>query len=365
MGRGRRRRMAGLDDSDAGRAVVADRAHRQCRRRQFLSSPTCNRCSLRAVGQRRTYLDEAGHGDRIQRQDRAGHPGFGAGLGTVRRADRARRRAQRPLSRLGRHRHRDVGLLRRSGRDADDEPHRRTRCAALAVPHHRAVLADPGVAADRAQRHHRRHGHHRGVHRRLPELQRAHPADTALLSEVLAERGLQHLLRRQVAPDPAGGVESRGHQAALAAVSRIRAVLRLHGRRDRPVVSRPGLRQPPGQPAGHARRGLSPVEGPRRQDDRVHPRRQGDRTGQAVVHATSAPAPGMRRTTCSRSGPTSTRPSSTWATSATARSCWRTRRSSASCRRTPNCRRSTRISTSRVPTASRGRRRTPCGRGTR
>ena len=50
---------------------------------------------------------------------------------------------------------------------------------------------------------------------------------------------------------------------------------------------------------------------------------------------------------------------------ATARSCWRTRRSSASSRRTPNSRRSTRISTSRDPTASRGRRRTRCARGTR
>ena len=34
------------------------------------------------------------------------------------------------------------------------------------------------------------------------------PADTALLSEVLAEQRLQHLLRRQVAPDAAGGVQS-------------------------------------------------------------------------------------------------------------------------------------------------------------
>ena len=54
---------------------------------------------------------------------------------------------------------------------------------------------------------------------------------------------------------------------------------------------------------------------------------------------TCAPAPVMRHTTSSRSGPTSTRAGSTWATSATARSSWRTRRSSASSRPTPNCRR--------------------------
>lgn len=35
--------------------------------------------------------------------------------------------------------------------------------------------ADPGVAADRSQRHHRRHGYHRRVHRRVPQLQRADP----------------------------------------------------------------------------------------------------------------------------------------------------------------------------------------------
>ncbi len=135
--------------------------------------------SGRSSSTRRAYRPErGGNGDGIQRQDRARRPRLGAGLGAVRRADGARGCAQRSLSRLGRHRHRDVGLLRRPGRDADDEPHRRTRCAAVAVPHHRAVLADARIAADRTQRHHRRHGHHRGVHRRLPGLQRPHPATT-------------------------------------------------------------------------------------------------------------------------------------------------------------------------------------------
>ncbi len=80
------------------------------------------------------------------------------------------------------------------------------------------------------------------------------PDDTALLSEVLAETRLQHLLRRQVASDAAGGVQSGCHQTALAAVAGLRAVLRLHGRRDRPVVSRTRLRQPPRRTAGDARR---------------------------------------------------------------------------------------------------------------
>ncbi len=51
-----------------------------------------------------------------------------------------------------------------------------------------------------------------------------------------------------------------------------------------------------------------------------------------------APAPCTRRTTCRRSGPTSTRASSTTAGTPTARRCSRGRRSSASSRRTPSSR---------------------------
>ena len=128
-----------------------------------------------------------------------------------------RRCAQRALPGVGRHRHRDLGLLRRTGRHADHEPDRRARGAAVPVPHHRAVLPDPGVAADRTQRHHGRNGHHRGVHRRVPQLQRPDPArDRAALGGARRAR-LEHLLRRQVASDAARGVQSCCHQTALAA----------------------------------------------------------------------------------------------------------------------------------------------------
>ena len=55
-----------------------------------------------------------------------------------------------------------------------------------------------------------------------------------------------------------------------------------------------------------------------------------------------APAPRTRRTTCRRSGPTSTRASSTTAGTPTARRCSSGRRSWASSRRTPSCRATTR-----------------------
>ena len=49
------------------------------------------------------------------------------------------------------------------------------------------------------------------------------------------------------------------------------------------MVSRPRVRQPSRRTAGDAGAGLPPVKGPRGQDNRVHPRREGHRPGQAVV----------------------------------------------------------------------------------
>ena len=95
-------------------------------------------------------------------------------------------------------------------------PDRRARGAAVAVPHHRAVLADPGVPADRSQRHHRGHGHHRGVHRGFPQLQRPHPGRHRAALGGARRTRLQHVLHRQVAPDAARRVQPGVDEAALA-----------------------------------------------------------------------------------------------------------------------------------------------------
>ena len=279
-----------------------------------------------------------GRDDGVQRQDRARHPRFRAGLGTLPSSHGAAGSPQRPLSGVGRHRHRDVGLLRRTRRDARDEPHRRTRRAPLPVSHHRTVLADQGLAAHRPQRHHRRNGDRRGVHRRVSQLQRADSRGHRAAVGGARRTGLQHLLRRQVAPDPTRGVESRCHQTALAVEPWLRTLLRVHGRRDRPVVPGTGVRQPSRRSAGHSRRGLPPLEGPGRQDHRVHSRLQGDRARQAVVQL---PVP--RRRACAPPrlqgvGRQVRRSLRHGLRGATARSCWRTRSGSASCRRTPSCR---------------------------
>ena len=77
--------------------------------------------------------------------------------------------------------------------------------------------------------------------------------------------------------------------------------------------------------------------------------------------------PGTRRTTCSRSGPTSTRACSTRATRRSATASSPGRRSSGCCPRTPSSRRSTRTASpaSPDPTASPGRCSTRCVPGTR
>ena len=59
---------------------------------------------------------------------------------------------------------------------------------------------DPGVAAHRPQRHHQRHGHHRRVRLRLPRHLDPHPVRERLHLRGPRRPGLQHLLRRQVAP---------------------------------------------------------------------------------------------------------------------------------------------------------------------
>ena len=89
----------------------------------------------------------------------------------------------------------DVGFsalepLRRADPDAEHRPDRRRGPALHAVPHDGALLADPLVPAHRAQPHAQQHGlHHRGRDR--ASRTRAAPSRprTAMLPEILGERG--------------------------------------------------------------------------------------------------------------------------------------------------------------------------------
>ena len=146
----------------------------------------------------------------------------------------------------------DVGfcrdrLLRRSGRDAEHRPDRGPGRSLHPVAHDGAVLADPLVPADRSQPHAQQHGvHHRGRDR-VPERERDDPARERDAPRDPRRARLEHVHDRQVASvsdrRDASGVDA----PQLARRSRVRALLRVPRRRDRPVASGSDLRQPPGR----------------------------------------------------------------------------------------------------------------------
>ena len=164
------------------------------------------------------------------------------------------------------------------------ERDRRARAHVHELPHHGALLADAVVPADGAQPHDERHGvHHRGDVG-LPERERAYPVRVREPRRGPRGARLEHVPRGQVASVRRRRDEPGLVEAPVAARARVRALLRLPGRRDEPVVSGPRLRQPPVEPPALAGGRLPPDGRPDRQGDRVHPGREGDRAGEAVLH---------------------------------------------------------------------------------
>ena len=210
----------------------------------------------------------------------------GAG-GRPQRRDRAARRRGLRAARLLRLRHRHAVL----------RPARRRGPPLLELPHHRAVLADAGLPAHRPQPPQQRHGAHRRARGRLPRLQRDDPARERLPVRDPPAQRLRHLRGRQVAPHAGVGDDDGQPAGQVAARSGLRALLRLHGRRDRPVPPGARVRQPLRRAAAHAGGGLPPHRGPRRPGDPLHEGPARHRARQAVlplVHARRVPraAPG-------------------------------------------------------------------------
>ena len=276
-------------------------------------------------------------------------------------------RAERALHRPRRCRLLGDGAVRRADRDAEHQPHRRQGPDATRTSIRRRSCS-PTRSCLLTGRNHttERHGlHHRGG-RRLPRLERAHPVRVRDDRRGARRARLEHLHARQVASDRRGRDEHGLAQAQLAARARLRALLRLPRRRDQPVVSRPGLRQPSGRAARQlAGGGLPPHRRPDRQGDRVHPRRQGDRARQAVLHVLlprRLPRAAPRAQGVDRQVQGQVRhglrevPRAGLRAPEAARNRDRTR---------PSCRRSTRTSTRRAPTARAGPSSTWSGPGTR
>ena len=201
----------------------------------------------------------------------------------------------------------------------------------------------------------------------LPRHLRPHPVRERPHLRGPRRARLQHLLRRQVAPDTRRRDDAGVVQGPLAARPRLRALLRVPRRRVEQLVSRTSsttttrstLRACPRTAT------TSPRTSPTGRSSSSATRRRSTPTSRSSC--TSPRRRATRRTTCSRSGPTSTRASSTRATRRSAPRSSSARRSSDCCPRTPSSRRSipTASRPPPAPTDSHGRCSTRCGRGTR
>ena len=193
----------------------------------------------------------------------------------------------------------------------NDGAHRRPGREVRQLPHDRAVLADPGVAAHGAQRHHERHGHDRRVRRGLPGHLHSHPVRERFHLRGARRARLQHVLHRQVAPDTGRGVQPGRVQGPVAARPWLRAVLRLARRRDELASTRTSSTTTTRSTRRAAPRTAttSPTTWPtRRSSSSATPRSS---TPTSPSSCTSPRRPATPPTSSPRSGPTSTRASST------------------------------------------------------
>ena len=186
-----------------------------------------------------------------------------AAVGARGRAERRRRPARR-------RRLRAVRLLRLRHRHA----HASTGSAASGQRYsnfHTTALCSPTRACLLTGRNHHSNGMARIVEfaAGFPGYNATIPQENGFLSEILRAQRLRHLRGGQVAPH-AGDRDDDGQPARqVAARPGLRALLRVHGRRDRPVPPRSRLRQPPRRAAAHAGGGLPPHRGPGRPGDPV------------------------------------------------------------------------------------------------
>ena len=174
---------------------------------------------------------------------------------------------------------------------------RRERPEVQPLPHDRAVLADPPGAADRAQPPLRRHGrHHRDRHVRAG-VQLDPPEHRGAAGRDAQAQRLLHGAVRQVPRGAGLGDEPAGAVRRLAERRRrVRALLRLHRRRDQPVRAGAVRRHGSDRAGPHPGGGLPPHRGHDRPGDRLGPPAEGADGGQAVLrlfrarrHARAAP----------------------------------------------------------------------------
>ena len=110
------------------------------------------------------------------------------------------------------------------------------------------------------------------------------PFENGFLPEILLQHGYNTFALGKWHLTPGHRVHRGGALRPLAAGPRVRAVLRVSGRRHAPVLSGADLRQPLGRTAQDAGGGLSLHRGYYGQGDQLHRRCQAERAEQAVLH---------------------------------------------------------------------------------
>ncbi len=181
----------------------------------------------------------------IRRRDQGERQGFQAVVAAARRA--AQGRAERAAHHDRRPGLRRVGHLRRRHSDAGDGPHRQGGAALHAVPLHRALLADARGADHRPQPPLGRLRRDRRNVDRLPRLRlhhrprERHDRHDPAATTAMPPRGSARTTTRRRYP-----VQRGRAVRPMADRHGLRVLLRLHGRRDRPVDAVP-------LPRSHAR----------------------------------------------------------------------------------------------------------------
>ena len=171
---------------------------------------------------------------------------------------RPERRSEHPGRAVRRCRFRRFRLLRLADRHARHRRHRRSRPALHRLPHDGDVLDHAGGLADRPQPPFGGRGLPRQLQFGLSRLSRQDHARGRHPGRDAAPARLSQLHAGQVARDVAHRIGRHRPVRRLAARPRLRSLLRLHGRRDRPVRAGAGARQHAGRSARHLRHGLSP-----------------------------------------------------------------------------------------------------------
>ncbi len=196
----------------------------------------------------------------IRRRHQGLRPGFEAVLADARGA--AERRAERAPHHDGRPGFRRVGHLRRRHSHARHGPHRQGGIALHAFPLDGAMLADARGAHHRPQSSFGRIRRHRRAVDRLPGLRLGHRHRERHGGHDPARQRLLHVVVRQE-PQHAGlSIQLGRALRPMAGRHGLRILLRVHGRRDRPVDALPLPQHEPGLPVDRQAR-LQPHHRPR------------------------------------------------------------------------------------------------------